>query len=1122
MLLRVLMSFGLGVFTLTALHTQIWNAVNKNNLPSKGERTLQVNEFLTYTINDSEIKSLLWSAPNENSLINTQSNCILSVPLKSGEIDQFKIVEFDMMEPELKNKFPDIKTFHGISLSIPSRRIRADYSVHGFRAVIYDESGNSYIDHYTRGNKSIKIVYGKESVISDNFWTCDFENEESNIDHRVIENRVGTCIFRTYRLAVATTAEYSNYHGATSVAQVDSVMSEVVVAMNRVNGVLESDLAVRFILVANTDQIFYYVASTDPYSNGNGSAMLGQNQTTCDNVIGNGNYDIGHVFSTGGGGVAYLGCICNNSNKAGGVTGQPNPVGDPFTIDYVAHEMGHQLGGNHTQNNSCNRNNATAVEPGSASTIMGYAGICNPNVQSNSDAYYHAVNLAEIENRLANTSSCYQTISTFNNTAPVLDPLTNYSIPKSTPFVLTASATDANGDPITYCWEQTNTGNAPMPPASTNTTGPTFRSKNPTTSPIRYLPPLANVLDNSSNTWEVLPSVARTLNFRVTARDYHVIGGCTHERNMTVTIAGSGPFEVSSFNAAPVSFEEGSNVNVTWAVANTTSSPVNCSSVNILLSTDGGNTFPMTLATATANDGTHTVTIPIGSTTGQGRIMVKASNNIFYDINNTNINITPSPVNFNMIVNPQSLNICNNAPNAIVNIDIVPLSGFNLPVTLTTENLPSGIVASFSSNPVLPNQSSVLTLTSFSGLSGNYNFNIKGTASSLIKTSSIGLNVSVPLTAPTLTSPANNSSNVGHLPVLAWSVVNGAATYEYQLSQDQNFSFNTAEGIIPDNGIVLSTPLSGQATYFWRVRAGGNCANPWSTVFSFSTNDCFYFANNQSSNIGSGAPSTVFNNITIYDRGTLSTLEIKNLEGTHTYVDNLKFSLISPTNLELLIWDRPCNDEDNFDINFSDSAASSNHPCPPADGLTYLPANSLGVFSTNSLKGNWKMKVEDLVQNDGGVLNKWAVLGCFTKFCKLYVDQPLNNGMGSLYNAYTCHNGGDTIRFSSAIKNTTVDMGNVSLYFDKNVSLVANPADSITIQSSASNPTIVIAPGITVTIEGLTILGSQSNVAVIQNNGNLILRNTNLRKNINNNPPVLLLNQGLGSTLIQGSCNIRE
>lgn len=234
--------------------------------------------------------------------------------------------------------------------------------------------------------------------------------------------------------------------------------------------------------------------------------MLGQNQTTCDNTIGSANYDIGHVFSTGGGGVAYLGCICNNSNKAGGVTGLPSPIGDPFAIDYVAHEMGHQFGGNHTFNNtnngSCsgNSNAATRVEPGSGSTIMAYAGICSPtNVQSNSDAYYHAVSLAEIKTKLQSVS-CHTVIS-FTNQAPVVSTLTNYSIPISTPFVLTASATDPEGDPITYCWEQTNTGSATTAPTATMTSSCVFRSYTPVSSSSRYFPNLTTVLaGNTANT----------------------------------------------------------------------------------------------------------------------------------------------------------------------------------------------------------------------------------------------------------------------------------------------------------------------------------------------------------------------------------------------------------------------------------------------------------------------------------------------------------------------------------------------------------------------------------------------------------------------------------------------
>ncbi|MBK8427672.1 MAG: propanediol utilization protein, partial [Lewinellaceae bacterium] len=348
-------------------------------------------------------------------------------------------------------------------------------------------------------------------------------------------------------LCRACTGEYTFYHGNT----VAGAQAAMVTTMNRVNGVFEKDCAVRMIIIANNNSIIYTDAGTDPYSNGNPGAMIGQNQTNCDAVIGNANYDIGHLFGTNSGGLASLFSVCDNADKARGVTGSGAPIGDPFDIDYVAHEMGHQFGANHTQyNNGCNRNNATAIEPGSASTIMGYAGICAPDVQLNSDAYFSTASLFEIRPFVA-TNGC-ETEVAIANVAPTVAPVSNYSIPISTPFVLTASATDPNGS-LTYCWEQIDAYSAPIQPMnpilSTNTTGPMFRSFNPVTSPSRYFPAFADVLSNTNPMWEELPSIGRALNFRVTVRDNVATAGCTGEASNTVTtVAAAGPFVVTAPN----------------------------------------------------------------------------------------------------------------------------------------------------------------------------------------------------------------------------------------------------------------------------------------------------------------------------------------------------------------------------------------------------------------------------------------------------------------------------------------------------------------------------------------------------------------------------------------------
>ena len=1107
------------VSTTILLQAQSWQLKEKDSINPTGKREILTTSSLVYLVDDEALKTILWSAPHETNTRPRESNIVISVPSADGTMDSYRMVVFDMMEAPLAAQYPSIKTFYGVSVSDPTKRIRADYTDYGFRAVIYEEKGNTYIDHFQRGDRNHKIIYYKKDLQANkNNWTCEVSGEEKR--HNNTGSRVTDCIFRTYRLAVATTAEYSSYHGANTSAQSSLVLSAVVVVMNRVNGVLEEDVTARLILVGNTSSIFYYDANTDPYSNGNGGAMLGQNQTTCDNVIGTSNYDIGHVFSTGGGGVAYLGSICNAGNKAGGVTGQANPIGDAFSIDYVAHEMGHQLGANHTQNNNCNRNNATAIEPGSASTIMGYAGICSPDVQAHSDAYYHAVSIAEIAAELTSNNGCNGTIS-FGNTKPTMAAIANYTIPKSTPFVLTASATDPENDPLKYCWEQTNNNVATMPPVSTNTVGPMFRSLIPVSSPSRYFPELATVLaGNTSSTWEVLPSVARTMAFRATVRDYHNVAGCTDEKNMTVTVASSGPFNISSQNTA-TSWQEGQSVTITWNVAGTTASPVSCANVNILLSYDGGNTFPVTLANFTANDGTETVIVPMGTTT-VGRIMIKASNNIFYDINNSNITITANPTTFNLQLNPTASTACNSG-SAQTTVTVLPVSGFNAAVTLSAINLPQGAIATFSTNPVLPNVPCTVTFSNLNSNIGLYNISIKGVSGSINKESIFALTLEGALSGPSTTSPANAASGIALFPSLTWTPVGGATSYSYELALNNGFSFVSQSGTSTNNTTEVTNHLTGGSTWYWRVRANNSCQNnSWSNVASFSTIECFYYnSSDVPKSISSTGTPVVTSSLDVYDKGTFNILDIYNVEGNHTNVDNLKFTLKHPGGNQLLFWDRPCDGEDNFDINFSDAAGNSN-PCPPTDGLTYLPSNALTYFNNNTVKGKWKLQIEDLVAGDGGALTKWGMQGCFAKFCREIVEHPYPDIIGSLNGALNCADPGDTIVFSNVMQNQTIDLGNNNLVFNKSMTIIADPLLNITIaSSSSSNATIEVLAGASVKIKGLKIKASLSPSGAILNAGSLTLDNTELIKNPSFSPPSLLKNTGGGTVAIEGNCNIR-
>ncbi|MFM8490238.1 MAG: reprolysin-like metallopeptidase, partial [Bacteroidota bacterium] len=325
----------------------------------------------------------------------------------------------------------------------------------------------------------------------------------------------GDTRLRRYRLALSCTGEYASFHGGNKPA----VLAAMNTTMNRVNGVYETDFGATMQIIANNDLLIYLDAGSDPFTNNNGGTMLGQNQTTCDNVVGNASYDIGHVFSTGGGGVAYLGVVCNNQNKARGVTGSGSPVGDPFDIDYVAHEMGHQFGGSHTFNGtqgSCSGNAAARVEPGSGTTIMAYAGICGAqNVASNSEDFFHAYNITEMGNYIytGGGNTCPVKINTTNNN-PTVNAGNDFVIPKSTPFQLTATGSDPDGEQLTYTWEQIDNANATSPPVSSSATGALFRSFKGTASPVRVFPRLVDIVNNANPTWEKLPGVARAMNFR--------------------------------------------------------------------------------------------------------------------------------------------------------------------------------------------------------------------------------------------------------------------------------------------------------------------------------------------------------------------------------------------------------------------------------------------------------------------------------------------------------------------------------------------------------------------------------------------------------------------------------
>ena len=635
------------IFVIGTLYSQEpWQRLNEQvhiDQNSVAFKELKPPSFQLFSVNHAAIKSSLKQV--------SKNHKKLTLPTPNG-LQSFTVKEASVLAPALAAKYPNIKSYIGVGVDDPKSRVRMSSSSIGIHAMITSTAHPAFlVVPYTK-DKKVAIGYFKDSQEKSNFeCLVATETLHSKSEHFHESNTVNDGKLRTFKMALIGTAEYAQFHltnqgidfTASESEKKEAVLSAMNVSMTRINGVFERDLGVSMQLVANNDDLIFFDTATDGLTNDDIGALIDESQTICDAVIGSENYDIGHVFGwindTSGTGLAGGGVVCNTRRKAAGVSMRKNPLGDLFDIDLVAHEIGHQFGANHTQNGNCNRNNATAVEPGSGSTIMGYAGFCDTNVQNNSDDYFHSVSIAEMSNYVAFNTACAVEIGT-NNTPPQANAGADFTIPIATPFLLKGAASDPDTENIlTYTWEQIDHQVASMPPLASSAVGPLFRSVPPSLSQDRYMPALSTVLAGElSSTWEVLPAVSRTMNFSFTVRDNAALGAATDTDETTITVDGNaGPFACTSQTIA-TTVMGGSMQTVSWDVANTNGSEISATHVHILLSTDGGVTFPHVLVENTPNDGEEAVVLT-NLTTTEARIKIEPVNNIFYALNAVNFSI---------------------------------------------------------------------------------------------------------------------------------------------------------------------------------------------------------------------------------------------------------------------------------------------------------------------------------------------------------------------------------------------------------------------------------------------------------------------------------------------------
>jgi subtilisin-like proprotein convertase family protein len=889
---------------------------------------------------------------------------------------------------------PNIRTFTGQGIDDPTAIIKADWTPGGFHAMIISPvSGAVFIDPYDYQTTTNYISYYK----------ADYKKTISFFEHAPIQYLgaaarpaggdvlAGVCIgtqLRTYRLAIACTNEYAKAATGLATPTKAQVLAKMATSLNRINGVYERELAIRMVLVANETDVIFVNAATDPFSgNNNAEVLIGESQTEIDARIGSANYDIGHTFSTGGGGLAGLGVVCLAGQKSRGITGSPQPAGDPYDIDFVAHEMGHQFGASHTFNSktgNCDEPNwsgTTNAEPGSGSTIMAYAGICgSDNLQSNSDAQFHAVSLDQITAyTVAGTGNSCAVKTSTNNTPPVVNAGRDYTVPKSTPFSLTGSATDANGDALTYSWEEIDVEGPSTVWNNPSGDAPAFRSFVPRSSSTRFFPSLADVISGNTTIGEILPSYARIMHFRLTARDNRASGGGVCFDESAVTISGnSGPFVVTYPNATGIGWTVNDFKTITWDPAGTKAAPVSCANVKIELSTDGGLTFPTVILASTANDGIEEIQVP-ANVTNSARIRVTGLGNVFYDISNANFSIQNATAPQFVFNNPIPVTPCG-AASVAATLKTAALNGFATPVNLSATGNPAGTTVTFNTNPVTPGGSTTVTLNNIAGLAnGTYNVTVNGVAGAVTKARIIPFEINTVPTSPTgLSAPANGAIGVAVLPTFNWTGVAGAATYTLEISKNENFSA-LVQSIpnITTPAKVLTTPLADNTVYYWRVIAVNTCGiSPPSVAALFKTGiaTCRNSADVPKVISENGTP-TVTSTITISAAAgvTMSDLNVVGLACTHAYMNDLTVTLKSPAGTSVVLFSEICpGGAVNYNFNLDDESTLA-IPCPPTGNKTAKPENPLSAFDGENTTGVWTLTIKDNADQDGGSLTGWGL-----------------------------------------------------------------------------------------------------------------------------------------------------
>ncbi|MFN8290801.1 MAG: zinc-dependent metalloprotease family protein [Chitinophagaceae bacterium] len=863
--------------------TGFFNEAVQNEINYKKQGHIYQQQYRLLTVNNTLLHDFLWSLPGDNAAADHKNSPVISLPMPDGKMASFRVWQYDMMEPGLAHQFQGIKTFAGYGIDDPYATLRMDYNPsYGFSAQILSVNGDVYIDPYEKGDINHCISFYSKDYIRSLPFHCTVSKDPASAYKQETAAR-GNCrgnVLFTYRLAIACTGEYAAAVCLPASPTTPATMAAIVTTINRVNGIYERDIAMRFLLVANNNLLVFLNPATDPYTNGNEAAMMDENQVTTNNIIGAANYDIGQVFGTGNNSAALIYAVCNSPNKAKAVSSLPNPTGDLFDVGRVAHNLAHPFSGFDTHNSddvSCTGGPAVSgYEPGSGTTIMSAAGSCGPdNLQPLPDPNFHGAvlnNITELFN--GPIANCMGTINTGNNWPQITAMPGNGSyIPINTPFTLTATATDPDGDPVTYCWDEEDRSQpGPWNSGAARLISPLFKSRVPTASGTRTFPDIAVILAGypanppavqGGLKGEVLPAISRTIQFGLTIRDNR--GGVVNDDNVCAnqlfpfeiySVGTAGPFKVNMPEGGET-WSSGSLQTILWDVAGTDLSPINTSLVNILLSTDGGLTYPVFLAGGVSNTGFAAVALPNINTTN-ARIKIEAVGNIYFDISNNNFSIIPAPVGFEFNAPAPQTVACPGPAEVSYNLGAVSNGGYNTPVSLNATGIPTGATLSFSVNPVTPGNATTVTLSNVNSVpNGTYYITVTGTSGSLTRTRILVLKIQ-PGAAPIITSQPTSQTDCEGGNVSFSVTAPSAIAYQWQISTDGGFVFNNISpggnaAVLTLNNITLP-----QNNNKYRCIVRGQCNTTTSNVVSVTVIGAPFISTQPQSQVVCAGKNAVF------------------------------------------------------------------------------------------------------------------------------------------------------------------------------------------------------------------------------------------------------------------------